>query len=354
MTALQQHLDDYLAIRRGLGFKLVTEHRALRRFVAFLDDAGEPTITVELALRWVMLPTGVGHAYLAQRMRAVRGFARYLHAIDPATEIPPLALLPARKHRPIPHIYTDPQVAAMMIAARTLLPPLRGATMEALIGLLACTGIRDSEAFALDRPDINRADRLLRIRDSKYGKSREVLIHDTTITTLDAYLTRRDELRPGGDRTCVFVSCWGARLSHKSVHHSFEQIRQASGVTWSPSARRARLHDFRHTFAVNTLLSWYPRRRRRRRQAAAALDLPRPRRPRGHILVPVRSPRAARARRAATRATQQRRRSVSSGGRAAAPRAGARPTLAQTEGKAMTALAPTLQAFFTERLIGQR
>jgi integrase/recombinase XerD len=235
MTALQQHLDDYLAIRRGLGFKLVTEHRALRRFVAFLDDGGEPTITVEPALRWVMLPTGVGHAYLAQRMRAVRGFARYLHGIDPATEIPPLALLPARKHRPIPHIYTDPQVAAMMTAARTLLPPLRGATMETLIGLLACTGIRDS----------------------KYGKSREVLIHDTTITTLDAYLTRRDELRPGGDRTCVFVSCWGARLSHKSVHHSFEQIRQASGVTWSPSGRRPRLHDFRHTFAVNTLLSWY-------------------------------------------------------------------------------------------------
>lgn len=257
MTALQQHLDDYLAIRRGFGFKLVTEHRALRRFVAFLDDAGEPTITVELALRWVMLPTGVGHAYLAQRMRAVRGFARYLHAIDSATEIPPLALLPARKHRPIPHIYTDPQVAAMMIAARTLLPPLRGATMETLIGLLACTGIRDSEAFALDRTDIDRADRLLRIRDSKYGKSREVLIHDTTITTLDAYLTRRDELRPGGDRTCVFVSCWGARLSHKSVHHSFEQIRQASGVTWSPSSRRPRLHDFRHTFAVTTLLSWY-------------------------------------------------------------------------------------------------
>ena len=102
MTPLQQHLDDYLAIRRGLGFKLVTEHRALRRFVAFLDDAGEPTITVELALRWVMLPTGVGHAYLAQRMRAVRGFARYLHGIDPATEIPPTRAAASARAPPDP------------------------------------------------------------------------------------------------------------------------------------------------------------------------------------------------------------------------------------------------------------
>jgi integrase/recombinase XerD len=257
MTALEQHLDDYLAIRHGLGFKLVTEQRALRRFVAFMDAAGQSTVTIELALRWVTSPTGVGDAYLAQRMRAVRGFARYLHGIDPATQVPPLALMPARKHRPTPHIYTQAEVAAMMTAARTLRPGLRAATIETLIGLLACTGIRDSEAFALDRTDVDHANRLLRIRDTKYGKSREVLIHDSTIATLDDYLARRDQLRAGGDHTCVFVSCWGARLSHKSVHRSFEQIRQASGVTRSASGRPPRLHDLRHTFAVNTLLGWY-------------------------------------------------------------------------------------------------
>src|SRR5207247_6413255 len=100
---------------------------------------------------------------------------------------PPLARMPAPKPRPTPHIYTDAQIAAMMAAARTLRPPLRGATMETLIGLLACTGIRDSEAFALDRSDIDRHNRLLRIRDSKYRKSREVLIHDTTLALMDAY-----------------------------------------------------------------------------------------------------------------------------------------------------------------------
>jgi integrase/recombinase XerD len=129
--------------------------------------------------------------------------------------------------------------------------------METLIGLLACTGLRDGEAFALDRADIDRANRLLRIRDSKFGKSREVLIHDSTIAALDGYLARRDDLRAGGDRVCVFVSSWGARLSHKSVHRSFDQIRRASGVAGSSPDRRPRLHDLRHTFSVNTLLGWY-------------------------------------------------------------------------------------------------
>jgi site-specific recombinase XerD len=116
--------------------------------------------------------------------------------------------------------------------------------METLIGLMACTGVRDSEAFALDRSDIDRANSLLRIRDSKYGKSREVVIHHTTMAALDAYLARRDRLRSGGDRVCVFVSSWGARLSHKSVHPSFAQIRRASGVTAASPGRVVRLHEY--------------------------------------------------------------------------------------------------------------
>jgi integrase/recombinase XerD len=257
MTALEQHVADYLAVRRGLGFKLESEQPMLRSFAAFMDDAGASTITVDLALRWATMPDGVGHAYLAQRMRAVRGFARYLHGIDPATEIPPLELLPARRHRPTPHIYSDSEVAALMSTARALRPPLRAATMETLIGLLASTSLRDSEAFALNRADLDRANSLLRVRDSKFGKSREVLIHDTTIAALDTYLARRDQLRHGGDRVCVFVSSWGARLSHKSVHLSFDQVRRASGVIGSSPGRRPRLHDLRHTFSVNTLLGWY-------------------------------------------------------------------------------------------------
>jgi hypothetical protein len=125
MTALERHVADYLAVRRGMGFKLNNEQRMLADFAAFMDSAGASTLTVDLALGWATLPTGVGDAYLAQRMRTVRGFARYLHGIDPATEIPPLQLLPARKHRPAPHIYSDAEIAALMIAARALRPAKR-------------------------------------------------------------------------------------------------------------------------------------------------------------------------------------------------------------------------------------
>jgi hypothetical protein len=129
MTALAQHVEDYLAIRQSLGFKLRTEGRLLADFAAFTEGIGRSTVTVDAALQWATMPTGVGHAYLSQRMRAVRGFARYLHGIDPATEIPPLELLPARRHRPTPHIYTEREIAALMAAAGTLRPALRAATV---------------------------------------------------------------------------------------------------------------------------------------------------------------------------------------------------------------------------------
>jgi integrase/recombinase XerD len=257
MTALAQHVEDYLAIRRALGFKLRTEQRLLVDFAGFMHDVGASTVTTEIALRWAKVPLGVSEAYWAQRMRAVRGFARYLHGIDPATEIPPLELLPARRHRPTPHIYTDHEIAVLMATARTLQPALRAATLETLIGLLACTGLRISEAFALDRRDIDRANRLLRIRNSKFGKSREVLVHHTTLAALDAYLARRDELRPDGDRLCVFISSRGTRLGHRTVHPAFDRIRRTAGVTGSSPGRWPRLHDLRHTFAVTTLLGWH-------------------------------------------------------------------------------------------------
>jgi integrase len=131
MSALSEHLDRYLALRRAVGFKLVTEGRTLRDFVAFAEAAGESTITIETALRWTRQPSGRCYAYLAQRMRAVRGFARYLHALDPTTEIPPLDLLPARKHRPSPYIYTDDEIAALMNAARQMRPRLRASAWTA-------------------------------------------------------------------------------------------------------------------------------------------------------------------------------------------------------------------------------
>jgi integrase/recombinase XerD len=185
-------------------------------------------------------------------MRAVRGFARYLHGIEPATEIPPLELLHARRERPTPHIYSEAEIAALTAAARTLRPALRAATLETVIGLLACTGLRVGEAFALDRADIDTGNRLLGIRGSKFGKSREVLIHDSTLAALNACLERRDGLRPGGDRVCVFVSSWGARLNHNAMQRAFDQIRRAAGVTGASPGRWPRAHEYADLLVMPT------------------------------------------------------------------------------------------------------
>ena len=190
-------------------------------------------------------------------MRAVRGFARYLHALDPATEIPPLDLLPARKHRPIPYIYSDDEITALMNAARQLRPRLRAATSETLIGLLACTGMRIGEAFKLDRADIDWTHELLVIRDSKFGKSREVLLHTTTTTALAGYLEFRDLICPTGDPRSVFISIRGTRLGHRTFQPTFHAVLRAAGLEPAPPPAHPRAHDLRHSFAVKTLLGWY-------------------------------------------------------------------------------------------------
>jgi integrase/recombinase XerD len=257
VSSLGEHVQSYLTIRRALGFKLINEGRMLNDFVAFADTAGETTITIETALLWAKQPRHGRHAYLSQRMRAVRGFARYLHGLDPSCEVPPLELLPARKHRPTPYIYTDEQIIALLQAARRLRPPMRAATSETLIGLLACTGIRIGEAFRLDREDIDWAHKLLVIRDSKFGKSREVLLHASTIRALAVYADTRDRLRPTGDPRSVFISTRGTRLGHRTFNPTFHAVLRLAGLEPGPLPRPPRAHDLRHTFAVKTLLGWY-------------------------------------------------------------------------------------------------
>jgi integrase len=257
MSYLAEHLDSYLVIRRALGFKLINEGRMLSDFVAFANAVEEPTITIKTALLWAKQPTHGCPAYLSQRMRAVRGFARYLHGLDPSVQVPPLDLLPARTHRPPPYIYTDQEIAALLDAARQLRPPMRAATSETLIGLLACTGIRIGEAFSLDREDIDWAHQLLVIRDSKFGKSREVLLHASTIRALAIYAETRDRLRPTGDPRSVFISTRGTRLGHRTFWPTFHAILRLVGLEPAPPLRPPRAHDLRHTFAVRTTLDSY-------------------------------------------------------------------------------------------------
>jgi len=185
-------------------------------------------------------------------MRVVRAFARYLQTLDPATEIPPIDLFPSRKCRPTPYLYSDADVAALMAAARQLAQPLRAATFETLIALLATTGLRISEAMRLDRDDLDGLNGLLTVRESKYGKSREVLLHPSTVKGLAGYLEQRDRLSPCPLAPSLFVSMRGTRLLHATVQPTFRGLLRQVGLKPRSPSCRPRIHSFRHSFAVNT------------------------------------------------------------------------------------------------------
>lgn len=257
MSILAKHAENYLTIRRALGFKLVGEGQLLREFVACADAAGQRTITTQFAVKWARRPGSGSPNYLSRRLRAVRGFARYLHALDPACEVPPLELLPASKYRPAPYLYREEEIMALMAAAGGLRPPLRAATFQTLIGLLACTGLRIGEAIRLDRDDVDPDNQVLTVRDSKFGKSREVLLHPSTIHALQEYGEIRVRLGPRATQRSFFITTRGTRLCHPTIYAPFRALLDQAGVSHPSPPRRVRIHDLRHSFAVKTLLGWY-------------------------------------------------------------------------------------------------
>jgi integrase len=257
MTTLAEHVENYLQVRRSLGFKLVGEEVLLAEFVACADAAGQSTVTTEFALAWARRPSNATHNYLSRRLRAVRAFARYLHALDPACEVPSLELLPAKKYRPAPYLYRDEEIVALMAAAGALRPPLRAATFRTIIGLLACTGLRIGESLALDRDDVDLTNGLLTVRDSKFGKSREVLLHPTTVMALEEYAGIRDGLCPHPAQRSFFVTTRGTRIAHPTIYLPFRALLEQAGIVHPVPGRHVRVHDLRHSFAVRTLLGWY-------------------------------------------------------------------------------------------------
>ena len=189
-------------------------------------------------------------------MTAIRGFARYLVGVDPATEVPPRGLLkqPTRWRRPF--VFSPADIDLIMNRMRGLTPPLRSATYVTLIGLLAATGLRIGEAIKLDRADIDWSTGVLLIRESKFGKSRLVPVTDTTLQALADYGQRRDQLQRRARQPSFFTSRTRQRLCYQVVSGAFRAVIDDSGIG-ADAPRRPRLHDVRHTFAVRTLLGWY-------------------------------------------------------------------------------------------------
>jgi integrase/recombinase XerD len=259
MTGLRSALDDYLSLRRGMGFKLARDEKLLAQFLAYLEAHHATTITIDHCVAWASAPLQASPGWLTFRMSVVRGFATYLHAIDPATEIPPSNLFPARAHRAVPYLYSDAEIDALITAASGLRYPLGVATYRTLIGLLAVTGMRIGEAIRLDVRDLDLDRGLLVVRKSKLGKSRLIPLHPTAVSALGDYLRRRTQLppRPPVSTPALFVSTAGTRLRYENVSVTFIKLVRRARLRARSASCRPRLHDFRHTLAVRTLLEWY-------------------------------------------------------------------------------------------------
>jgi integrase/recombinase XerD len=257
VSRLRKVADDYLRMRRALGYKLEIQGLQLDKFIAYLDEIEAETVTIENAVAWATAPASADPAYWASRLSVVRQFARHLQTIDPACEVPPVRLLPYRPRRAIPYLYEPEEITALMRAAGQLAPPLLAANYQTLIGLLSVTGLRLGEAIRLNLEDLDARHRLLRILDSKFGKSREVALHDSTMDALNEYQRLRDRRFPQPRCDAFLVSLRGTRLRKNCVHDMFARLVRTAGLKPRSPGCRPRMHDLRHAFAVRTLLEWY-------------------------------------------------------------------------------------------------
>jgi integrase len=253
---LREELADYLALRRALGYRLARPEKLLGQFLDHLDLLGETCITVKTALDWARLPAGSSN-WWAYRLAAVRGFAVYLHGLDSVHEVPAAEVLPHRPLRASPYLYSDADIGALIRVTSTLRTPLRQVTFATLIGLLAVTGIRVGEAIALDRGDLDPTAGRLLIRYGKFGKSRELVLHPSTVDALRRYQRLRDRLAPVTATSALFVSTVGTRLLYCNVHNAFHRLVRLAGLTPRSGSCRPRIHDLRHSFAVTAMLEAY-------------------------------------------------------------------------------------------------
>ena len=263
MNTLPQSVQEYLRMRRDLGFKLREAGTSLLDFAAFMRRRRSTFITSKLALAWAQQPRNVQPSHWARRLSFVRGFARYRSATDPRTQIPPQGLLPFQPQRARPYLYSDDEISRLLRAALDMTyryerGALRPWVFHCLYGLLSVSGLRLGEALNLELRDIDLGSAVVTIRGAKFGKDRLVPLHASTCKVLDRYLVRRS--RHWADRpvsSYLFVSSWGNRMDAGEVHRTFYALSRQIGLRGPSDSHGPRLHDMRHRFATNTLVRWY-------------------------------------------------------------------------------------------------
>jgi integrase/recombinase XerD len=259
MRSLNQAIHDYLALRRSLGFKLREYGECLREFVLFLRRNGSAHITNKLAMEYATRRQSEKPVSWSRRLGIIRGFARYRIGADPKTEIPPIGLLRFRSQRARPYVYSQDEIRRLLDAALKIESPyeLQPPTYHCLFGLLAASGLRLGEAVHLQPQDVDWAEGVLTIRGAKFGKTRLVPLHPSTLSVLSAYAKLRDKIFAGRSLPAFLVTSHGTKLEKTNLSRIFRELSRQTGIR-KPGVRNGpRLHDFRHRFAIQTLLRWY-------------------------------------------------------------------------------------------------
>jgi integrase/recombinase XerD len=273
MSPLRHAMVAYLALRRGLGFKLSRNETRLRQFLTFLSRRKAERITNQLALQFATADARLTQRTMAMRLSAVRGFARYLSGDDPRTEVPPFDLLPSKSTRVTPYLYTEEEIARILRAARRYPSWNRfpgpwwhrcqGWSWYCFFALLALSGMRVSEARNLRDDDVDWKEGVLTIRQAKFAKSRLVPLHPTMLGALQTFIRHRDrffaKVRPHLKPQRLFVSSCGTPLAIATPGYVFRSISRQIGLRGAHQRRGPRIHDLRHRFAVDTLVRWYRR-----------------------------------------------------------------------------------------------
>ena len=244
--SLRAAVEDYLSLRRALGFKLNNAGRLLGQFVGYLEEHGIDTVTTDDALAWASLPAGASPHWRRIRLGAVRGFAAYLHGLDASVVVPSAGLLRTGPCRATPYLYSAGEIASLLDAAAGLRPALRAATYYSLIGLLAVSGMRIGEVIALEDQDLDLEHAVLTVRNAKFGKSRLVPLHPTAAAALARYRQLRDQLCPDRPSPALLVSSRGTRLLHSNIQLTFAGLTRRCGITRRSASCRPRIHDLRH------------------------------------------------------------------------------------------------------------
>ena len=259
MKSLKIAADDYIKLRRSLGFKLTDTHYFLKDFTSFMEREHAPFITTELALRWAKQPQHTLLSWWCKRLSAIRSFARYMKTMDPRHEVPPNGILPEQYQRRTPYIYSNEEVLALLQTCEWL-PYGNGLlryTYYTVFGLLAVTGMRISEITGLHREDVDFTQGILIIRNTKFQKSRAIPVHESTVRVLRQYAHKRDQIFPNCKLLNFFLTDIGTGLSQDAIRHAFIRLSRKIGLRKPTDSDGPRVHDLRHRFAVNTIIRWY-------------------------------------------------------------------------------------------------